>query len=83
MAAQGRYAVPWQSRCSLLCAALSTLTQPGECAETIFAGDTVLDAPLYIHLPKLIIWALSEGNLFALLYESYQGNAPDRPGMLP
>ena len=38
------------------------------------AGDTVLDAPLYIHLPKLIIWTLFEGNLSVFIYESYQGS---------
>ena len=52
-------------------------------AGAIFVGDTVLDAPLYIHLPKLILWALFEGNLAVIIAESYRERSSAFPGYSP
>ena len=40
----------------------------------------MLDAPLYIHLPKLILWALFEGNLFVIVGETYRVRDPTTTG---
>jgi hypothetical protein len=36
-------------------------------------NEIVLDAPFWIHLPKLVLWVLFEGNLSVFIIKTYDG----------